>query len=192
MADRIDLTALYQAAFGYQGRRYFVDTKKLSTDSGSDYELNDTRQSNPEGLKSLLGVSFFMPVYLDGYKLPNEPLVTVTGGNRIIRTDIDGNEGSFKERWCKDDYRITIRGIAINEDNFDVYPEEQLRQIRKLCEKGQAVQVDCDMLSIFNISLLAIEQHNYPALEGSPGMQPYEITAYSDKEFELELKTTGT
>lgn len=138
------------------------------------------------GRKSLLGTLIHFPIKLDDYQLPNEPLIRVTGQNRIVRTPLDGKNGSFKEFFSTDDYEVVIKGIAVNDDNVDMYPEAIVRKIREICESGSA-EVTCNLLSFFNIKRLAFEKYDFLPMEGVI-WQPYEIKCYSDEPYELELK----
>ena len=139
-------------------------------------------------LASILGTPIVMPLTLDGVRLPNEPLISITGKKRIITTPIDGHNGSFKEFFANDDYRIVIRGIAVNEEEEEYYPEKIVRELRKLAEKPSALKVANKLLSYFNINQLVIEEYDFPAVEGGMGLQPYTFTCLSDESFELELK----
>ncbi|MDB0600690.1 DUF6046 domain-containing protein [Tenacibaculum maritimum] len=135
---------------------------------------------------SILGTPIHFPMQLDGYELPNEPLVSISGKNRIVKTPVDGQDGTFKELFSRDDYMITIKGIAINEENEEEYPEQIIRKLRELCESG-SVEVTNKLLSYFNIKYLAIESYNFPAVEGVM-WQAYEIQCLSDKPYNLELR----
>ena len=79
---------------------------------------------------------------LDGYRLPNEPIVEINGSKTIIKTPIDGQDGTFKELYSKNDWDITIRGIAVNEDEeSDDYPEEIVSKLYQLDAKKISVPV---------------------------------------------------
>lgn len=151
---------------------------------GSKFQNEEIEQLSGEK-QSLLGTAIFFPCSLDNYDLPNEPLISISGKNRIIKTEIDGNEGTFKEFFSRDDYDIVIRGIAINEDNPDDYPVDIVRKLRQLAEKAE-LDVTNKLLGYFNVKQLVIESYSFPAVEGTM-MQPYEFKCLSDKTFDLEL-----
>ncbi|MAB37738.1 MAG: hypothetical protein CL528_11310 [Aequorivita sp.] len=183
----INLLDAYQQAFG--GAYDRISTVPFVPPSGliSDM-LNGTKETPTivTDRKSLLGTPMHFPCKLDGYELPNEPLIRVTGQNRIVRTPLDGKNGTFKEFFSVDDYEVVIRGVAINEQNEDMYPETIVRKIREICEAGSA-EVTCKLLSFFNIKRLAFEKHDFIPLEGVI-WQPFEIKCWSDEPYELELK----
>lgn len=147
------------------------------------------------------GVVFYMPTQLqislpgaaeELYQLPNEPLISLSGQKTIIKTAIDGNKGSFKEGFALEDYTITIRGLAINnERENEDYPEEIVRKLRRICEIQGSLKVVNELLSMFGITRLVIESFDFPDLPGAPSVQPYIFQCVSDQEFELELKQRG-
>jgi hypothetical protein len=190
----MNLLELYSTTFGYKGiphvglkqSAYVPEGSKLSEIEivkafGEDSTGSFTRTS------STLGTPFFMPCKIDGFQLPNEPIVTLKKTKTIIETPIDGNEGTFKEHYSGGDWNITIKGLCIMDDDTDEYPEEQVRALRKIIEKKTGLDVVCRLLSYFNINHLSIYDCDFPAIEGAPGIQPYELQCKSDKYFDLEL-----
>jgi|ERR1017187_2546136 hypothetical protein len=202
----------YAAAFGYKDRGKtslstilaagykgvptfnFANLKNKASVAGPNSvdnipTIDDTGIVNTDFNKSSseLGTPYFMPCKLDDFQLPNEPLIEIRGMNNIIKTPIDGNEGTFKEKWSLGDYVVRIRGIAMLETNSDAYPEAQIRAIRALIEKQEDVKVVNNLCAYFGIYNLAIENWDFPALEGAPGMQPYELHCLSDSFFDLTL-----
>lgn len=126
------------------------------------------------------------------YQLPNEPLIAISGSKTIVKTGIDGIKGTFKEGFSIDDYSITIRGIAINEDReSEEYPQEIVRKIRRIAELQGSLKVVNDLLSMFGITRLVIETCEFPDFPGAPSVQPYILNCLSDQEFDLELKQRG-
>lgn len=142
----------------------------------------------PADRTTVLGTPYFMPLILDGYQLPNEPLISITGNNDIIRTKIDGHPGTFKQLFAKGDYSIRIQGIAIDDQNNETYPQRIVRRLRELVEKPGSLKVSNELLSFFGITDLVILDYRFPAVEGANAYQPYEFMCLSDKPFELELK----
>jgi hypothetical protein len=182
-----------QLAFGYKAVPYFGLNVIANVPPESAYagiatvsEPGANSVGFPKPL-SLLGTAFFMPCKLDGIQLPNEPIIEISGSKTIIKTPIDGKEGTFKEHFAMNDYAVTIRGVAVNENNSDDYPELQVRQLRTIFEKRNSVEVVCKLLSMFNIKNLAIVDFNAPPIEGAPGMQPYEFICLSDQLSDLDL-----
>jgi hypothetical protein len=172
----------------------FGTTRLDTSRTPSEQSLSNikTLESDATNGLTLLGTPLFMPVRLDGNWLPNEPLIEITGANVLIRTQMDNGKGTFKELFARDDFQIIIRGFCVS-DKDDKYPETQVKRIIELCNKGVAnkqsasISIEnrlCNMLKIFRI---VIEKYSLPSLEGYQNTQPYELTCYSDSDFQIEL-----
>jgi hypothetical protein len=121
------------------------------------------------------------------WRLPFDPVVSVSGKNVIVRRTVlkvhpDRNRrGSVKELWSQDDYEINIAGVFMGAGEF---PENDLRTLRRYCESRQTVEVKSRLLTIFNVERLAIENFSLPFTKGIEN-QMYSIKAYSDEMFDL-------
>jgi len=182
-----DIPSLYVRFFGHIGFPY----SKLSVDRKvTDADAFDAQEDNaPRAEESgVLGVPIHMPCKLGDYRLPNEPLIELSTQRRIVMTDIDGNDGSFKELYSNGDYQVTIRGVLIDDEDPEAYPEDQVRALRNVLEERKHVAIANRLTAMFNIEHVAIESYSFPAGPGELGMQPYEIRALSDREFALNLR----
>ena len=182
-----DITSLYLRAFGHIGLPYAkLSAERKVTDAAAfDAEADNTPRAEESGL---MGVPIHMPCKLGGYRLPNEPLIELSTQRRIVMTDIDGNDGSFKELYSNGDYQVTIRGVLINDDDPEAFPEDQVRELRNVLEERAHVAITNRLTAMFNIEHVAIESYSFPAVPGELGMQAYEIRALSDREFALNLR----
>lgn len=127
------------------------------------------------------------------WTLPFDPVMSVSGGNNIVRTgvlkqDNANNErrGTIKEVWSQDDYTIQIAGLFMGNDQDDI-PMDDLGKLRNLCEAREVIEVECDLLEIFNIRYIAIEKFEFAHTAGRQNQQ-FSITAYSDDDFSLLVK----
>lgn len=180
---KFNLLELYQRVFNYIGTPR-ANLNPQAYIPGNSLIWPDKKQ----GPTDLLGQPFFMPTKLDGYLLPNEPIIEIVGSKRIIETAIDDADGTFKEGFALDDYGITIRGIAIDDKNPEEYPWDIMRKIRSIYEKRQAIAIDNELTAMFNIEQIAIYDMRLIGEPGAESYQPYELICKSDKVFELELK----
>jgi hypothetical protein len=187
--SRINIIELYRQAFG----SYVASPLSMLNSGNVKERVNALDNLQTKDLRAeqetLMGTVLFMPCRLDGWQLPNEPMISISGSNNVIKTSIDG-EGTFKEFYSKGDWEITIKGIAINEED-DNYPEEQVRRLRALIDKRRNIKIVNALATIFGIEKLVIEKYGFPPIEGAPSMQPYEFSCVSDRDFELVLKTRG-
>lgn len=199
VVKKYDLVGLYERAFGVKAVRPNINAqiigehiasralKTLRTDfvSTKDYEGFEP---------AMMGHLLFMPCELDApptlgkFKLPNEPIVELKGGKRIVKTEIDGMDGTFKELFSLDDYQITIRGLIVQEDGTNNYPQGDVMRLRDYCEVEHEVGINCASTNYFNVTQMVIESWDFPAMEGFPGVQPYILNCLSDKDFKLILE----
>jgi hypothetical protein len=204
----IDLKALYNRFYGipnyvgYPFRPIGFNLPSIGPDgiqvepgkrpNSLKYNAPEIDTEVPDGAtKSPLGTYYHFRTNLDGFVLPNEPLIGISCSKNIIKTAIDGMDGTFKELYSMNDYTITIKGIAVDEENPDRYPQVAINRIREICEKRKSVEIINPLTTYFNIGLIAIESWDIPEVQGAFGMQPYTITGVSDKEYQLILKKGG-
>jgi hypothetical protein len=184
---QINLRNLYAVTFGFVGLPYTaLDTRTAAT-TADPYEPAIVGGTQPERT-GLLGTPIHLPCELGGLLLPNEPMIDIAGEKLIVKTPIDGNDGTFKELYSTGDMQVTIRGICVDDNDPDSYPEDQVRRLRNVIEQKQHVRVVNRLTSLWNIEYLAIESYSFPAVPGELGMQGYELRCTSDREFQLNLR----
>jgi len=135
----------------------------------------------------LLGRPFFMQVVIGGYRLPNEPLITINRQKRIVETVLTGDakKGSVKELISSKDYRIKIEGIILGKKS---YPQEAVEQLMEVLEMDEAIEIENELAAIFNIHKIVVTGYGFGKMAGSPYAQTYYINAVSDEDFYAILK----
>lgn len=139
--------------------------------------------------KNILGRPLFEDCILDGVRLPNEPLITITGKKTIVETVLVGSErkGTVKEFISAGDYNIKIEGICIDAENPKKYPQDQVESIIKLASQNKALSVLCDTINLFEIYSLVIKDYGFGNMQGKPYSQTFYLTCVSDEDFYGEL-----
>lgn len=176
---RIDIIQLYANVFGYKGLPLPIQPIPID------------RVEIPGGINKAMislyeGKNVFVECEIDGYQLPNSPMVSIKGMNSIVRTKLNGLKGSVKEFITEDDYLITIQGICVNELTED-YPADDVAKIRAFKESHQSLKVSGDIFKLFNIDKIAIESIDFSAKECQQSYAPYTITGYSDTDVMLVM-----
>ena len=146
-------------------------------------------------LKSYLGTPLVMPVKLENYQLPNEPIITITGSKKIVKTALTGvnkagetqRRGTVKELISVNDYTIKISGVLVSEEQLGEYPRNELAQLKYLYELRKAVKIRSLITDVFGITLIAISNISVPGQPGMYNNQRYEITGFSDEDFRTDL-----
>lgn len=143
---------------------------------------------------SKLGADYTFPTKLNRYQLPNEPTIRITGGKSIIETKITRldpvgglNKQNVLEEINQNNFRLVIRGLIINEEDPDNYPEEAVRRIREILTAAGSVSIDNALTNMWGITQLAIEDFQFDEVRGNIAVQSYQIIGYSDEYVNLEV-----
>ncbi len=183
--NRLEIRQLSARAHGYTGERFPIGAGSIS--------IKGVGQS-ASGLNHL-GKPYFMDFFVRSggvnQRLPNEPLVSLSGQNRIVKTVIVGGDrsGTVKECIGADDWKISLAGICINAEAPLAYPYEQVEQLKGLKEARGSIGVENDLLRLFGIYNMVIESLYLDDMIGIPYAQKYKITALSDEDFLAERKS---
>lgn len=173
---------------------FYKNRVQINLNSSKDADVtllsspDDSVDSKPTNAN---GYAMVMPVKLRTpggtfWTFPVEPLVSISGGNIIAKRTVAKSKGrgTIKERWSQDDYTVNIEGVMINMDNANVYPEADVRKLRELCEAHEALEIECDLCLIHDISRITIVSWDIPFTKGEAN-QRFSISALSDDLFDL-------
>ena len=133
----------------------------------------------------------------DRFWIPTDPQINISGGNKIVKREIAngvvaGNgavNGTVKEFWRSDDYKVTLAGVLMTDDNNpqSEYREvgDQMRRLVELLSAKEALIVTCEVLNDqFGITRLVVDSFEFPATDGTDN-QVFTITCYSDESYNL-------
>jgi hypothetical protein len=123
-------------------------------------------------------------ISFSGISIPTA-ILEVTLPKNIVKTPIQGRNGTVKEYVSDGDYQINGRGIISNTVN--VIPLDDLRTFREIMQVPQQLEVVSQYLNeIFEINQIVIESFNMPQLEGIRNELPFSFSASSDVALDLE------
>lgn len=109
----------------------------------------------------------------------------VSKPRNIVKTAVQGRDGTVKEYVSDSDFQIICRGVISNRDN--VFPLNAVRDLRTIFEVPQQVPVVSLFLNdVFEIFNIVIEEYNIPQVEGKRNEIPFSFTASSDVPLDLE------
>lgn len=195
------INALLERAFGV-GRGLPFDSSRAETPQiRTEQPFEDVPASNDqEGAEFMqmrlsvnsslpTGQSVFMPMRLGGLVLPNEPSIIVSSRKNIVETALAGSSrrGTVKELISVEDWSVTIRGVVINYDSVLVYPEDEVKALRDLYERNEALDVESALTNLLGIYRLVIKEFLLPEMIGIQHAQAYQFICTSDEDFTLEL-----
>lgn len=164
-----------------------VNTVEYATANG---DAPQTRNQPPA-----MGMPQFFPLRLkresdtEWFEFPIEPLISLKGKNIVVKRYVakGTKRGSVKEFWAQDDYDIEIRAFIQNPNSYTEYPEAYIRQLRTICESGESIEVQCDLLLMYDISRIVIEDFDFPFTKGE-NAQACILKCVSDDSYDLLIE----
>lgn len=113
-------------------------------------------------------------------------LITIDQPRNIVKTPIQGRNGTVKEYISDGDFMVNIKGVIISPYPM-LYPEDDVKLFIELMGLPKQIPVASKFLQLFSITDIVIENYNIAEKLGSRNEVPFEITACSDKAEEILL-----
>lgn len=110
-------------------------------------------------------------------------LLTVTQPKNIVKTEIQGRNGTVKEYIGLGDYNVSIRGIITGKNG--VYPIDEVSKLKKILTATVPIAVNSWYLQNLDIDLLVVSDFTINQVEGGYSYQPFTINCLSDAPIEL-------
>lgn len=115
-------------------------------------------------------------------------LMTVNQPRNIIKTPIQGRNGTVKEYISDGDFEINIKGVIISPYPMQ-YPKDDVQLFIELMGLPKQIPVASQFLQLFSVDSIVIESYNIAEKLGSRNEVPFEINAISDFAEEILLTT---
>jgi hypothetical protein len=113
-------------------------------------------------------------------------LMSVSQSKNIVKTPIQGRDGTIKEYISDGDFVIDIRG-AIVSPYQSVYPKEDVSILEELLRLKKQIPVASEFLQLFGIDAIVAESYTISQKLGSRNEVLFEIQALSDLAEEITL-----
>lgn len=115
-------------------------------------------------------------------------LFDVSQNKNIVKTAIQGRNGTVKEYISDGDYNVIIRGVIASE-SAEKYPEEEVLKLVNILKVQKEIEVASRYLNdVFNITNLVVESYSFPQTQGYQNIQAFEINCISDDPIELTIR----
>ncbi len=200
-------TNIIRDIFGINGMVYFPSTTKHDVSPTGFYGIEMLPDDEVEAHSSLgtpvVGVLEFkggeyntynekgqvVKVRMNNFRLPYSCIVEFSRAAVITVTKTLGSAGSVKEIYGLDDWKINIRGIALNNAINPLSPKAhqivgELAQWRKICD---SIEVQGILFSNKEIYRIVIEDLQIQPIEGKYNVIPFQIQAISDEPVEMQI-----
>lgn len=112
-------------------------------------------------------------------------LISVQQSIRVVKTEIQGRNGTVKEYIGADDSHITINGVLTSKNG--VYPREEVARLKAWLDAPVAKGIVAWWLDNLGISDIVITDYSIPQTEGYYSQQFFSISAISDLPVELRI-----
>ena len=170
-------------------------------DNPYEGKVNQSDDRDPELYKSALGtpvvidLTFESVTYTDfiqNRQITTEEirlqtvLCSVERPSIIVKTQIQGRNGTVKEYISKDDFQVSINGIIAGENGQ--YPEAEALAIQRMCEAPVPIPVVSRFLNGIGIYNIVVDSYSLPQVAGGISRQDFNITAISDEPLELQIQ----
>ena len=115
-------------------------------------------------------------------------LITVDQPINIIKTVIQGRDGTVKEYIGKDDMQITINGIITGKNG--VYPIDKVKALKTWLDAPISKGLTTWWLDNMGVSNVVVSSYSFPQTEGGYSYQMFTINCISDLPVELKISQT--
>jgi hypothetical protein len=112
-------------------------------------------------------------------------LVSVGQSKKIIKTEMQGRDGTVKEYIGLDDYAVTVTGIITGENG--VSPTQEVIDLKNMLDAPIPIDVVCPYLQNLGIYSLVVESYELPQFEGGVSYQNFTINFSSDIPIALRI-----
>ena len=165
--------------------------------SDSDYQ-EGLDQAEKEGGKIVTSKQLGTPIFdrliflAEGTGIGNidlkidEVILSVDQVKNIVRTPIQGRDGTVKEYISMDDYTISVSGILVDDLNPHRQPVEKIDLLRQFCELNAQFKVASKFLDLFGITSVVVESYRIAQNTGNRQV-PFRLELLQDEDIELQL-----
>jgi hypothetical protein len=119
-----------------------------------------------------------------------EILLTVTQSKNIVRTALNGRNGTVKEYIANGDYFINVEGLIVSEQPLKK-PTEAVKALQTFLELKQSLDIGSEFLSSLGITQVVVDDYRIAEVQGSVNQYSLRITLSSDTEFKIEPTDVG-
>lgn len=111
-------------------------------------------------------------------------LFSVAMQKNIVKTAVQGFNGTVKEYTSDGDFEITIAGSIIS-PNPNTYPQEDVEKLLTLLSIPEPLEVTSEFLAFLGINTIVVDSYSLDQRAGFRNVQPFQIRALSDRPLEL-------
>lgn len=143
---------------------------------------------NFSGVEVVDCVKFIDPENKENWIKVDDCGITVQQVKNIVKTPLQGVNGTVKEYISDGDYMVTLKG-RISSSIPDLFPRTEVSSLVDFLQKQEALDIESEYLRyVYGIYSLVVESYTMQRKEGEESTQEMEIKCVSHLPVELILK----
>lgn len=200
MISQFNIGYLFSKIWGYEPPENFKIEKPDFATEQTQFKIDGntmptvSKTGSPYYGTDNLGREFFLPVWIDNYLIPFA-VVSIDCTKTIVNTPLPERGGTVKELVSIDDYKISIKGICVSDDN--TYPESDIITLFQKFQKNNVLEIKSVLTDIFLKGITSVYDNRiiknpviirdlkFPAVAGIENVKPFELQCESDMIFDL-------
>lgn len=115
----------------------------------------------------------------------DEVVIAVNHTKQIVKTTIQGRDGTVKEYISLDDYQINVRGVIVDK-NPNRRDNERIELLKSFCDLNTQIKVASKWLTLFGITSVVISDYSISQQAGTRQVA-FSLNLLSDEDIELQL-----
>ena len=115
-------------------------------------------------------------------------LVGVRQNKMIVKTQVEGLDGTIKEYISLGDYEITISGKLVNEIDDRARPTQQMENLLRFLRYNDAIRMVSKATLPHNIESVVVMDYSFDEQAGYVNQIPFRIRLLSDTPEEIKFK----
>lgn len=188
---KFDVGKGFEEVFGVQAP-LFVASQTEVDDALPSFESSEAHREDFESGDRVAETGIVVPDrfrferYGETFSLPIETVVDTSRGKNIVKTSMQGKDGTIKEYVNMDDWVLVIQGFLINYEEM-TYPKKLKKALMDFFKSNYSYAVVSDFLTNDGIYNVVCKEIRFPSMAGHSNVQPFEMEMWSDEPLELDL-----
>jgi len=112
-------------------------------------------------------------------------LISCVFPRNIVKTEIQGRNGTVKEYIGEGDAQISFRGVITGGNGH--YPKQEVYNLMQLVKAPVSVPIVSDYLNNLGINAVVFDDRSFEQEEGGYSYQTFSVNAMSDAPVELHI-----
>lgn len=114
-------------------------------------------------------------------------LIEISQPKNIVKTAVQGTEGTIKEYINRGDFEITVDGVIVGRDANSPPDRQQMNLLRDRLNSTEALRVASGFLDFLDIDTVVVDRYKFGQIEGSRNAIGFSMELLSDTAYEIRF-----